>query len=286
VSSWQWAVGALTPTARVLHLIRVVGTTVVLWLLGFASHPSWTDVRQLQIMRHVTKLWMRTFLLPWDVIAARSHWNLVGHMSRSAHPISHHSVQWSEVAVEVRVRARTGPDNSGVRAVHKFVQRAGEDFAAVTSDRQAWAALGAVWLAEVHGLTQLPERPPVVHVVSDDHMLWHARCWQGVFRGSVTWFVQGSAEAVFMSRLCRTEGWQHRRLDLRGRALCSSEVFVAVLLECLGAVASYFRHLRVVSNVDFPLVSHVPDFQESRVIVEYSCQVGSFPCDALRMPLS
>ena len=146
-------------------------------------------------------------------------------------------------------RARTGPDNTGMRPVAKFLQSRGLDLEFVR-DRAQWASL----LPQYRAYWGVNAREPGgnVQLCSPELMSWEVRCLQGTVHGSITVFVRYSETCGMMqlAQLRRVEGWVLHQAGMRsvvadagsflGEAwnLVVGELLPAVMTDCT-------RHVRL-----------------------------------------
>ena len=242
VPTFYWAVGALVPSGKVLHYLRLQGITVYQWLLQLRPHSCWWQVRQLCDLRHACKLWVASYGRHWDHLALVQHWRLIGHMFRSTYCLSRDAVSWTEVWQLSPCRARTGPDNSGARQVHKFLHRQGITIE-VAQNRQQWDQLADAW-CHFWG-----SRQPVVrcnvYPCSPEHMQWNVKCVQGCFSGGQVFFLsRDESFHLHLAHLHRRDGWVET-------CLSADATFRDVIQAILQDVAPHVRHVRLCSRVLF-----------------------------------
>ena len=146
------------------------------------------------------------------------HWQLAGHMYRSASPLVAAFTQPDEIHNNALThrwkRYRKGPDWTGMARVSNFLTRveSGWDSAA---DRDTWRALQERWIHDFPVISR-PKGQNVM-VVGEQHMRFEERSVQGACSGSQAFFVQGwisndGQQKYRMHTLHRTRGWVNEDL--------------------------------------------------------------------------
>eukprot|EP00438_Fugacium_kawagutii_P026675 Skav231882 [mRNA] locus=scaffold54:313976:319226:- [translate_table: standard] len=103
-------------------------------------------------------------------------------------------------------RRRTGPDNSGHRAVLRYLQHRGISLTSA-SNRDLWRSWEEGWLVH-HGIYVGSPSGQNVFSISQHLHLWDRRCLQGSFHGQQVVVCETSMDMGYYLELDRTQGWR------------------------------------------------------------------------------
>ena len=166
------------------------------------------------------------------------------------------------------LRARTGPDNSGARHVHKFLHQQGMTIE-VAQNRQQWHQLEHAW-CHFWGSAQ-PLVRCNIYECFPEHMQWDVKCVQGCFSGGQVFYLSRDAlRSLHLAHLHRRDGGVETRL---GAESTFRDVIQAIMYD----VAPHVRHVRLCSRVLFELPPLDKLLADVDVVLEYSYQDGPFP---------
>lgn len=286
-STIRWALGTLLPSVSTLNALRVQCTTLLVWTLRLRQHPSWVDVQQLPMIRHIAKIWGRCWWgFLWDVLLLQQHWNLAGHMVRSSSIMSAAFAQPQPVHSGARNRGlrryRTGPDNTGFARLRRFLC-AHELQPDLAHNRHEWETWQSSWVSSF--LVHSQPRNQNVLVVPVAHMAWCVECQQGICFGSQTVFARaGTFLSKTLLQIChlhRTEGWMGAEMPLMGPL--SFEQIVSLLWDHLLPVVHLRLFLYTDDTVSFPFLPPSSESLWSRHIV---CEISVVGVDSMASVIS
>ena len=151
----------------------------------------------------------------WDGLACGRQWKWAGHTVRSGVSVMlrafFHEQFHSDVLAYRLKRKRTGPDNSGMRPVNKFLESQGLSLETAW-DRELWRSLlggyQAFWGVSTWSIGRN------IFYSSAEVMAWSRKCLQGTVYGSMTMFVRRELGWLVLSSLHRARGWEVTRADV------------------------------------------------------------------------